>query len=321
MKKTRGGLIIAAISAALLLTTACTQNVTNSAIEIEVDGETVAGTYTGVLEDGVPNGEGTFTSNDEKYVYEGTWANGAPSGSGHLYYDGYTLHFTEVDKRVAVVYDGDVVDGVPKGSGTFSGENDKHIKYLFTGEFDNGIMNGQGKWDFDGDNGYTYIGNYSNGCWDPSALELIKSYGTNKGDDIPYTVSDNAEKFIKEHDSIFPCYDVSSILDMVDYNVSYQELAKSTEKYGSNLICLQNYYLNQIFETELEGAKINVFTTMYLKDSNDNMYVVFYPGELPGLYEGRKITCYGVPVAYSSYDNIDGGTTLCVVMLGSAVVY
>ena len=53
--------------------------------------------------------------------------------------------------------------------------------------------------------------------------------------------------------------------------------------------------------------------------SYDNVYYVYYLGKLDNVYENSKIKYIGLPLDYSSYENIGGGTTKCIVMLMSGL--
>ena len=102
------------------------------------------GKYVGQIENGEPNGQGTFTFSDGR-KYEGEWENGDRHGQG-------TFTSPEGDK-----YEGDFKEGKRHGQGTYTYPDGE--KYV--GEFKDGKENGQGTYTWS--NGEKYIGEYKDG--------------------------------------------------------------------------------------------------------------------------------------------------------------
>ena len=100
------------------------------------------GTYTGYLDDGIPNGVGTMVWDNGNY-YKGDWVNGSIEGYG-------TFIWNSGD-----YYEGNWVNGTMEGYGTFiwAASNNR-----YTGYFRNGLLDGYGT--------YTYPdGRTSTGQW------------------------------------------------------------------------------------------------------------------------------------------------------------
>jgi hypothetical protein len=97
--------------------------------------------YKGDIENGVPNGQGTFTTtNGDKYV--GEWKNGKRNGQG-------TYTYPSGSKYV-----GEYKDGLPNGQGTFTFGKGKWDGDKYVGEWKNGEKNGQGTYTWSSGNKY-----------------------------------------------------------------------------------------------------------------------------------------------------------------------
>ena len=60
-------------------------------------------------------------------------------------------------------------------------------------------------------------------------------------------------------------------------------------------------------------------TRIICQDPNYNYYYILYDGVLPDVYDGTPVSFVGLPVASSGYDNVGGGTTNVIVLIGSSV--
>lgn len=109
------------------------------------------GTYTGEVLDGLPNGQGAFTSANDYgvgWTYEGEWANGHFSGQGtSTHDDGFTIigyyqndYLNGESKQYwqgALRYEGSYTDAVQNGQGTLYNH---HTEVIFSGLFVNGFF-------------------------------------------------------------------------------------------------------------------------------------------------------------------------------------
>ena len=71
---------------------------TDENFEIDLSGSKRDGVYTGDVMDGIPNGNGKFStqnSNGKKYYYEGEWKNGKWNGQGKVVFEDKTLGVQE----------------------------------------------------------------------------------------------------------------------------------------------------------------------------------------------------------------------------------
>ena len=229
-----------------LVASGCSRTVSDYPLTINNNDIQIEGKFTGTLVNDVPEGEGTFTSDDTDSVfsYTGLWENGKFTGEGYLKDDNYTVHFSDLDRTGK--YDGQVMNGIPSGEGTFTAENDDHITYTYIGQWADGTWNGQGVQKFESDQYYVRTGNFTNGEFNPSKLEYIKSMGDYE--EMRFSPTEKAEEFITAHENLFPAADKLLLGDSLDENLTYKELIKSPDKYGDKVVKLSGYEILQIWE-------------------------------------------------------------------------
>lgn len=299
-------------------------NVTDYPITITYQENDYEGIYEGEMLSFLPNGEGKFVSekNDVEFSYTGKWANGELSDAGELETNNYTMHFSDVD-RIGY-YSGETKSGIPSGQGKFIATNTDGENYTYTGEFENGIINGQGKRAFDesGEH-YTEIGTFIDGDFCPDIIEGLNAYGS--GDSFKFVISDETAGFINSNLQyiVGDGYEFADIADLVDKDVSYGDYIKQPSKYLSKIVCWEEYTITQIriydfYDKEQECIEIiaqdasNHVICSYgiiQKNTNSDMSWVDY------LNEGAKLDFYGIPISSTSFENVAGGNTNCVVML------
>lgn len=162
-------------------------------------------------------------------------------------------------------------------------------------------------------------GNFSDNTFQPTNSEWISSYGDCQDtDSITYSLNDESIKFIDEHPELFPADNESDLEELIDYDVEYKQLNKNITP-----------YLTRLIEKKLYVVQIEVYPDMYGKDAtfiilenNDGseVYYVIYFGDTGDIYEDDTVTCIGLPIAQSSYKNVLGGYTKCIVVFGSQVI-
>ncbi|QHI73315.1 MORN repeat-containing protein [Aminipila terrae] len=295
-----------------LVFTGCTSEVKDKNISIKFQDKDYAGTYTGTCENGIPNGQGSFKyKKDKEYLnYKGNFKDGQISDKGTLKTNLLLVKFKEVN-RVGE-YKGDVINGIPNGNGNFVATNDAKVKYTYEGQWKNGIFNGIGTQTFD-DDSLTYIGQWKNGKFIPDFRNLIITFGTDTN--MPYTISDKANGFLKKHLELFPADNYEQLAPFVNKTIEYKHISKSPSQYGDQIMVISGT-VSQIFEDVVDDDDFKYSATeIYVYDNNDNYYWICYPGTC-NIYEGDNVTIYGLPLDSSSYENNGGGTTLVQVIAG-----
>ena len=250
---------------------------TNYPYEISFQEKTITGIYNGETKDGIPSGMGNFesTTKDYNFTYQGEWNNGEITGKGNLNYNQYIVYFDDVE-RIGE-YEGEVQNGVAEGTGKFTAFNGDNQKYVYSGEWKNGLFDGQGSREFVNKEHASEIGTFTKGEFTPTKLEFIKSVGN--WDDLRFEVNSKAENFIKKNEEFFPTQKVDILQHYTDTSLSYKMLIKNPQKYGNQLIKVSNYYVGQIFESEIWG---NTVTEIYAYDDyiNDVYKIKFRKNEI-----------------------------------------
>ncbi|MDE7016758.1 MAG: hypothetical protein K2P65_04150 [Lachnospiraceae bacterium] len=144
MNKKIGIILISFFSSYALV--GCTKNVENQTVTISLAEEQISGSFTGVLEDKRPMGEGRFvvSSENEEWSYEGGFDSGKVAGNGTLNNAPCEIMWQETAYQGT--YSGTVMDGIPNGQGKFTGSTEEQNWY-YDGDFINGMISGNGKFD------------------------------------------------------------------------------------------------------------------------------------------------------------------------------
>ena len=126
--------------------------------------DTYSGLYTGEWDkkNERPNGTGTFVMEEAAGTYEGEWVDGVAEGQG-------TYTSTDGD---GYVYEGEFQNNERSGKGTMTWETGEGVAYVYEGEFQNGKRSGKGimTWKTDGEVAGTYEGDFAD--------DWINGYGT-----------------------------------------------------------------------------------------------------------------------------------------------
>lgn len=147
-------------------------------VSTRINGKIRFGTYKGELVNGVPGGQGTFVSKDDDFIvtYAGNWERGLPSGKGFLEAESLKLHFDNLQGEYDRMgpYQGEVLNGLPEGYGTYASINEDGTKWIYEGEWSKGVMNGEGTTTFSRPDGTTddYTGTHVNGMIKPISLVM-----------------------------------------------------------------------------------------------------------------------------------------------------
>lgn len=276
------------------------------------------GTYTGDTTDGIPNGSGKFICNldDLSVTYEGTWKDGTPSDKGHLSSDNFTVKFADVERTG--IFDGDVLNGIADGTGTFTATNSYGETYTYTGEWKNNIFNGQGEVKYEDAEYLTQKGNFVEGDFTPTKAEYIQYAGS--GSEFLFTLSEENKKFIEENDFLFPAADPSLLQEYLSSDLTYAPYIKKPSAFHSKLMDSGLKYVLQIAEYDLEGTGFDTYTYILASsEALDEIYYIYYFGKLDDILVGDVISLKGLPIDYTTYTNIQGGNTWSVIMVGSDI--
>lgn len=138
---------------------------------------------------------------------------------------------------------------------------------------------------------------------------VVKKYTTiAENVEMDMTISDDAIKFMSEHENFFPGNESirGTISDSVNFDVTYAHLSKNISKYDDKLICVSGYVLD-IQETE-DGS----LTYIHIVDYEDNNYTFYYLGALDEIFEESIVTVYALPFSMVTFENLNAEYTQAV---------
>lgn len=136
--------LLVCLLALLLVLNGCgPRQVEKEEAKVTLEGEEVVGVFSGTLENGVPNGEGTmdFTEEDSAWSFEGTFNEGT-LGTGKIKDKPITI--TLNGKEYTGTYEGEALGAIPQGQGAFQ-ENGGEQPFKYEGNFQDGQPAGAGK--------------------------------------------------------------------------------------------------------------------------------------------------------------------------------
>ena len=114
-------------------------------------------------------------------------------------------------------------------------------------------------------------------------------------------------------------FDQNEVTSKINGNLSYAEYIKRPDDYIGQFVYWPGYTVSQVwvdsfFDTEYKMIEINamdydghVIRAYGVDDGSGAM--------LNDIVEDMNVEFAGIPLSSSSYENVSGGTTLCVVML------
>ncbi len=273
----------------------------------------IEGIYSGDINNFAITGSGQFTSNDKAFIYEGGFEDGMLKGAGKLKDNAYLVNFSEVD-RVGQ-YEGDTIDGLADGQGTFSAVNTYNEPYTYQGGWKQGLFHGYGSRILENEDLMDYTGNYIEGEYAPNAQEFFTSLGTSGS--FPYTVTELADNFLSEHDQLFFEHNIDDYSSFLDEEFSFKKFEKNPAKFGDKLIDLKRLQVVQISEVKY-SEYLPVVTTIIASNSN-NIYWIYYIGGCDDVYAGSTIEAYLLPLGYGSYTTLLGTSRTAMAAAAAAI--
>ena len=272
---------ISALQNVLDPTTATDKLITVS-VTIEGETRTMEGLYTGELKDGRAHGNGSFVIDvDEENMlsYRGSFSEGEINGEGVLR--------LVIDANTEVRYEGTFVNGALDGHGSSIASSDGET--------------------------LTRKGTYTKGVFTPTVGEKYDYLGQMDLYGV-FSLSDGVISYIDSHPEYFPKADRPDAKAAILRDFEYRQFTKTRKQDTLGLIKLE-LYAAQVYEDEFK--EINGTVTYLLAiDSDENLYALYYLDSAE-IYDGDAFTAYAIPVATSSYDNVSGGTTNVIILIGS----
>lgn len=218
-------------------------------------------------------------------------------------------------------YTGQLIDGIPDGTGRFESQNPQGDKWYYEGDFTSGHMTGVGR---NGmiDDDETFVGHFTDSAFDPTEVEWYQNaipVMTSDFNGVLY-VGDTTSELIEEHPEFFPAKDTETkdkIKNLVEGSIEYRQLSKNVTPYCSKLVYFKNQRVLQVKSNMLWG---HTYTFILASDQEgNNIHYITYDGDID-VYDGDNIAFIATPYGTSSFQNIGGGNTNIVAEIASVVI-
>ena len=281
------------------------------------------GVYSGAMGPSGPDGSGCFDGKNaalQRFVWDGGWTGGAPSGSGTLTDDGYV---TVVEGReTAGEYTGEGSAAIPEGEGVFTAADENGVPFTYTGEWAAGLMDGAGTLAYDAEALYTRTGTFTAGRFAPSRLETLVSLGTCEP---KFSLSDSQTEFLENTPDLWEREDHQDFFQSVYRSIARKNVTVaqcfSDGSYRDDPFWIEVYGMRII--TARTGALIPGGADMTFIFAADRNYaypcVVLVPGTVDRLRQGNSFHIYAMPIAVSPYVNTLGEERQCLVLLAGDI--
>jgi hypothetical protein len=145
--------------------------------------------------------------------------------------------------------------------------------------------------------------------------DVLTSLQNNKV--VPFHITELAKNTLNDKPELFESPVFDEVISHTDDTITYNHLTKSINNYGEKLIHIPEAFILKIVETDIE--KVGKLTEIQVTDNDANHYYLLYLGELSNIFDEDSIEIYALPLATTYFDNISGGTTKAVVLVGSYI--
>lgn len=300
------------------------KEVKDAAYTLEYNSISMDGKYRGMTENGIPVGEGVFVfgekSDDKYFSYSGNWEDGKIHDRGTAIINSLEVNFPDCNGGSASYvgcFEGQVVNGVPEGEGTFEYEGNGSESYIYyKGEWEDDFFHGKGIERFPGNGEYgIYEGNFVNGSFSPTLAQMVQYLGSMENHS-EYSLSDEQMEFISDNNVIFTEHEKKKVKKLVKKDFNLGEYKKSQES-APYLVKETGTHVIQIQEDKKFGKDITKLL-LYSRDYDD-VYSVYYFGKLKGVVEDSDVDLYYMPCGYSTYESVSGSQVWSVCAFGALV--
>ena len=156
-----------------------------------------------------------------------------------------------------------------------------------------------------------------------SQLDIIGTI-TNIGTvDPKFELSSNQTEFIQSHLELFPASNdcLDELSQYIDTTLDYSHMIKNPKDISGRFAFMEQLTVQQIWEENFgEGdSPYDYVTCLNSYDVNGNCYYIYYIGKQTQIVEGDFARVVAMPVAYSSYKNLEGTDVLTLVMVASVI--
>ena len=194
MKRTITLLISFALLFSVITLSGCSKTVSEYDLNVNYNDTTYVGKFSGTIKKNIPANEtkGKFVSGQEgtgKYLeYDGEWKDGVFFGKGKLKQESFSVKYNE--DTISGVFDGETLNGIPNGNGTFIADNKDDLVFEYEGNWDNGQISGKGKLKYN-----KYVVEFSDGIVRTGTFEGEVVNCKPEGNGSYTTANDDNEKY------------------------------------------------------------------------------------------------------------------------------
>ena len=258
--------------------------------------------YTGALdEDESCKGEGHYEieNNDGTVcIFDGE------SYSHHLYtgvVENFPIYYGNSNLKYVSYYSGQLQKGKPHGEGTLVVSGTGGSDFTYTGSWVDGKYNGYGELIYSDPNLMECKGNFRQGSFRPSFIELIDalcSPGT-------FEMSEGAREYLIENEE--QLLDNSKIENLYMGSGFDYDTYKLNGENPDNRCFKTSIHIVQAIEYPKETFGIQFTEILGYADAGNRVYYGYYFGESDGLSEGDEIRLTAYPIGYGPYNESVAG--------------
>lgn len=281
----------------------------------------VRGAYTGSVTGGLLSGSGSFVSEaDGRSVsFEGSWQDGRIAGAGRLTFDGLIIGGDRGR------FEGETLDSLPSGQGEFTARNSENVDYRYSGEWKNGLYDGQGSLLYDSEIYYQRVGTFTAGSFTPTGMELLTALGTGT---VKFTIPEKTREFLEGYPEVFdrsaqlPSYMNNNYKQLWNLYLTFPTYKADPVRWEGNWMCFFNSRVLYRWTEDSFGEDYRVTCVMTTTTIYTEPVLAFVFGNVDNLDMCGSWNAYGVPVAMSTYTNIDGDQIpILVTVMGAVTTY
>ena len=268
--------------------------VENLELTVIANGETLPCRFTGNLTSaGKIVGEGHFEFDNEDgsvWTFDGTcirdnlW-------TGESVLQPFT--FTRNGAAYNAKYTGSLVETVPDGYGILRAHGSDGLDFTYTGQWKNGSYDGYGELDYDNQEILRYHGNFEQGTYRPTFLQLISALCSKKSDGLVLT--EQVMNYISENQTAILEHNTDNVYFGSGFNYANYRMDQD----NPDGRCFRtSMTVAQIVKYDETAFGFPVTEILAYADGGRSVYYGYYFGDCGELGEGDLISVTAYPIGY-----------------------
>lgn len=132
------------------------------------------------------------------------------------------------------------------------------------------------------------------------------------------SLNKTSSKFINGHSNLFPAKtdaDVNATKSLIDHSISYKHLDKNITPYLEKLIPING----TVVGIKEDPFNNETFTYVHILTDDYESFQLIFSGNLKDIFKDSYVTAVGLPLSTNAFDNVSGGTTQSIILLGSTI--